>query len=737
MTVRRRAGLHRRLSAVIASIAVAGVLSGPAIAQSIAPSISVLSSRPDMVSDGAALIEIVAPAGGRASNVRVRLNGTEITRSLQRDGTRLVGLVSGLRLGENTIVARAGGRQSTLLLQNHDRNGPILSGPHQTPFICETDRFQLPDGSMLGPSIDTNCNADTRVLYVYRRVGGEGFVPLPSTQSLPTDVATTTTTAGTVVNYIVRLETGTLNRAIYQSAVLYDPTRDPPPGPLAHYVGWNRKIVYSFGGSLSAGYHQGTQRDYSPADVLTEDEKLSRGFAVLSSTLNISGVNPSDVLSAETVSMVKERFIETFGAPIYTMGWGGSGGSMQQHLIASNYPGLLDGIIPAASFSDTQSIVPSAMDCALLERVFQAAGGSWSEAQQTAVSGFNTWQTCVSWNRIFSPMWMRSDQIEVRAFGLDLSNCAMVVPRASLFDSARNPTGERCDIYSGIRNLLGVDPETGRARRAFDNIGVQYGLKAFHDGVISAEQFVTLNEQIGGFDDNGAFQTSRTEADPVALRNLYAYGRIVDGRGLRDVPIIDFRNDPGAYPDVHDNVRSLTTRARLVRANGTAENQVILRQDATPTPAGSAAAPMTLSLYVMLKMDEWLSNIIADHGAHASTSERVIANRPADLVDACVTATGERIPDLANSNGSSRCSELMPFHSNPRMVAGGPITDDVLKCSLVPLGRDARLSERQWARLRAVFASGVCDHAAPGVGAQAAEGPWLVYSEPGVAAPAH
>ena len=50
------------------------------------------------------------------------------------------------------------------------------------------------------------------------------------------------------------------------------------------------------------------------------------------------------------LAMVKEHFIKRFGVPVHTIGWGGSGGSMQQHLIAQNYPGLLDGIIPSSEF---------------------------------------------------------------------------------------------------------------------------------------------------------------------------------------------------------------------------------------------------------------------------------------------------------------------------------------------------------------------------------------------------
>jgi hypothetical protein len=50
--------------------------------------------------------------------------------------------------------------------------------------------------------------------------------------------------------------------------------------------------------------------------------------------------------------MVKERFIETYGPPRYTIGWGCSGGSYQVHQIGDNYPGLLDAIVPQCSFPD-------------------------------------------------------------------------------------------------------------------------------------------------------------------------------------------------------------------------------------------------------------------------------------------------------------------------------------------------------------------------------------------------
>jgi hypothetical protein len=86
--------------------------------------------------------------------------------------------------------------------------------------------------------------------------------------------------------------------------------------------------------------------------------------------LNTFGNTPDDVISAETLLMVREHFIKTFGVPTHTIGLGGSGGAIQQYLIAQNYPGLLDGIIPVNSFPDVFTTVPSLLECGLLAHVF-------------------------------------------------------------------------------------------------------------------------------------------------------------------------------------------------------------------------------------------------------------------------------------------------------------------------------------------------------------------------------
>ena len=61
-----------------------------------------------------------------------------------------------------------------------------------------------------------------------------------------------------------------------------------------------------------------------------------------------------------------------------------------------------------------------------------------------------------------------------------------------------NPSGARPTVFDASRNIYGVDRATGFALRPFDNAGVQYGLKALNEGVISTTQFLDLNERIGG-----------------------------------------------------------------------------------------------------------------------------------------------------------------------------------------------------------------------------------------------
>lgn len=729
--------------AMAASMLLAGIAQGVRAAPPL--KIQVLSSRPDMVTIGTALVGVEIPTGATPAQIIVRADGKDVSSGFHQVGSEMIGLVAGLKPGKNLLSASAGSRSASLTVTAHDKNTPVISGPHQMPFICETQTFKLPDGTTMGPALDENCNAPTKVMYVYKPADGGKFRPLPSIDKLPADVATTTTLEGKTVNYIVRLQTGTLNRAIYQIAILYDPTSDPSPSPFATYKGWNRKIIYSFAGSASAGYQQGNFVGQSLTTL--EDSMLSRGFAVLGSSLNVLGHSPSDALSAETASMVKEEFIKTFGVPIYTMGWGGSGGAMSQHLVANNYPGILDGIVPMGSFPDLFTTVPTGVDCSLLDNAFNHSTVKWSEDQKTAVAGYDSWAVCKSWMTMYSPNWMKAVQVPTVIYHLengdfDTSNCPTVLPHSLTYDPKTNQRGARCDIYTGIRNLVGVDPATGQAARGFDNVGVQYGYTALKAGKIDAEQFVELNELAGGYDNEGNFQAARTTASPLALKNLYQFGRVNEGGNL-DIPIIDYRTTfPGA--DVHNALRSLAMRARLIRARGSADNQVIIRGVAqTFAAAGGASRPGAASgapsaeTFSLLKMDEWLSNIAADARGYDTKMARTLAGKPAGLDDTCFLKDNERVVEKAQIDGTGRCAQALPYTSDPRQVAGEPLADDILKCQLKPFNSVdyPGFSASQIARLKKVFATGVCDWSKPSVGMKPLEATWLAYPSPGVAMP--
>ena len=92
-------------------------------------------------------------------------------------------------------------------------------------------------------------------------------------------------------------------------------------------------------------------------------------------------------------------------------------------------------------------------------------------------------------------------------------------------------------------------------------------MAAFQAGKIDAEQFVQLNERVGGYDMDGNLIPARTAADPVALRNAYEKGRIDAGGGsLGSIPILDTRGYLDAEGNIHDRFRSFATRARIAPA---------------------------------------------------------------------------------------------------------------------------------------------------------------------------
>ena len=670
--------------------------------------ITTISNRPDMLSGGDALIGIDLPE----QTAIIKLNGDDISHAFKSGAAahNLTGLVTGLRPGRNNVqvfLARDAQPAAELELTNHSINGPVFSGPQEQPFICQTDKFKLPDGTFLGAPLDANCSVKTVVQYVYRSTENDAVKVLPWGNSLPSDVAATTTSLGRTVPYVVRIETGTINRAIYQIAVLHDPVAEPVISALTPSKAWNNRLLYSFGGGCPGGWNkQGTTLGTSAVN----DAIVGKGYASASSTLNVFGNNCQDITAAETMMMVKEHFIESYGAPIFTFGRGGSGGSYQQIQIAGNYPGLLDGIIPSATFPDVQATIQFLADIQLLDRYYSQSPDALTEEQKRAVAGVGT---------VKSVAGTAAGAKRIQATG----GCPAELPKAQRYDPATNRGGARCNVYDHTINAYGRDPETGFARRPIDNIGVQYGLATLNEGVISVGQFLALNEGIGGHDNDGNMVASRARADPLALRAAYETGRITSGgAGLQNVPIIDARGYQDLAPggNVHLKYHSFSFRERLLRANGSLSNEVLL--------VTGERSPRGFESYLFEKMDAWLTNVSGDKSGDP-IPEKIARSKPADLVDSCYTASGERVMETQTFAGGE-CNKLYPAYPPPRAIAGGPVTNDILKCELKPVNFSdyrAEFGEDEKARLRTIFPDGVCDWSKPGVEQRPLLRTWLSY----------
>ncbi len=697
--------MHLRSTLVLISLL--AVLESARAAPPVGVRITAISNRPDMLSGDDVLISVDV----QEQPVAGRLNGVDVSGVLRPGGEgHLVGLVTGLKPGRNLMqvfLADATEPSAELELTNHPIAGPVFSGPQEQPFLCQTEKFNLPDGSFLGAPMDENCSVRTVVHYVYRSTEGGKVKVLPSGDSLPADVATTTTSLGRSVPYVVRIETGTINRAVYQIAVLHDPAAEPAISAFAPSSAWNKRLLYSFGGGCPGGWNK---QGATLGTTAINDAIVGKGYASASSTLNVFGNNCQDITAAETMMMVKEHFIESYGVPAFTFGRGGSGGSYQQIQIAGNYPGLLDGIIPSATFPDVQATIQFLADIQLLDRYYSQSTGDLTEEQKRAIAGVGT---------IKSVAGTAGGAKRIQATG----GCPSELPKDQRYDPLTNRGGARCNVFDHTINAYGRDPETGFARRPIDNTGVQYGLAALNEGVISAAQFLELNQGIGGYDNDGIMVASRTVADPLALRAAYETGRITSGgAGLANVPIIDARGYLDAAPsgNLHLKYHSFAFRERLRQANGSIANEVLL--------ATGEHSPRGFENYLFAKMDEWLTTLANDR-SNDPAPEKVARAKPADLVDSCYSPSGERIVETQTFNGGE-CNKLYPTYPSPRMIAGGPVTNDILKCALKPVDfsdYSAKFSKKESSQLKTLFPDGVCDWSKPGDGQRPLSATWLKY----------
>jgi hypothetical protein len=758
--------------------------------------VSVLSSRADQVTGGDARVRVTLPPGTGGKAV-VRLNGADVTSQLtQRTTTSLEGVVSGMTLGANTLEvaptgnAKGAPAKARLALTNHPKEGPIFSGPQQYPFVCKTGRVGLgqpivdndsygfpvyaeagnPASGVIGYSKD--CGAPDQVTYRYRSTdAGSPWKVLPADGSRPADLATTTLLDGRTVDYVVRWERGTANRFIYSIAMLAPLGEDPaaPDDSL-----WNGRATYSFDGGVAIGHSQGELSNGN-----SFQESLGLGYAVLASTGNRTSVHYNLQLGGETALMVKEKFIERHGVPLYTVGVGGSGGAIQQYVYGQNHPGLIDAAVPQYSYPDMVTQTIHVGDCELLEHwmdVVDRTNPKWSDVRnREALQGLHATDTPnlsagdrTRWTQILgatSQLGYRNYLPALGAGKLPVGECRNgwfgLTPLAMnpTYGSAgagqelMQPPGVMGTVkwthFDDLVNIYGTGPD-GFARRTWDNVGVQYGLEALRNGVLTPAEFLSLNSTIGGwkepgdmvtegapfvgavtpanFDpwssrnmtlsgDGGVTPAPRTTGDRDAIAAAYDSGLVF--RGEIDIPVIDWRHYREEDLDMHNSHQSFASRQRMLDGQGAADNQVIWFTDGRPARL-SDQTPLAFRV-----IDEWMTNLRSNPGASVTQA------RPAGAVDRCFTATGTEIaqgPDVwdgvLNDQPAGACTEAFQLYSTSRIVAGGPIEGGVFACSLQTVeeavGRglygDWAPSEADVARLQQVFPTGVCDYTKPDAG---------------------
>ena len=681
-----------------------------------------VSSKPWLVTGGDVLVELELAEPMAGSTITLEINGVDVSEKLVSISPQVSqALLTGLPEGDSLLLATAGQQQRQLRLTNYPLSGPIISGPHEVPFYCQTSEFKKVNGEMFGTGPESGCEGPVQTDYVYYSTEQQAFLPYTLTFGLlpPVDMAELVIGDGESRPFIVRVETGVVNRAIYEIAMLHDPV-DPDPDPWTRSAGWNGKLVYTHGGGCRSGwFQQGT----ATGGVLRKD-LLERGYALVSSTLNVFGQNCNDLLASETHIMVKERFIERFGEPLYTVATGVSGGSYQSHQTADNYPGVFDGIIVGLSFPDvTSSTVFTVSDSRLLNHYFtQTSPESFTEEQQRAVAGFGVWDSIANLARSaarLDPIYTPGGEAEEQ--GGEVSVAALEDRRYSRSDE----NGVRATVYDHTVNVYGLVPDTRAARRPLDNEGVQYGLAALNNGEISVRQFLDLNRDIGGFDRDMNHVPERHQSDPEAARRAIESGRILyGGAGLASTPVIDYRMymDARDGGDIHMLVHQFSTRQRLANANGHTENHVM---QIGGRWGFSEQSPDLGELFG--QMDDWLMGIRND-GSASDLAEKVRAHKPAGLTDACwrepeaplsevelapeTVAGRQRLEQPQSYRGSGECGMLYRAFSTPRQVAGAPLANDIVACHLRSLSRSdyaVEFSEAEFAELSSIFSTGVCD----------------------------
>ena len=661
--------------------------------------IRVLSTRADLVSGGEALVQVLLPPGAKASSTRLDVNGRNVTREFaMRANGKFEGLVTGLANGPNVLTARLpNGYGARLRIISHPIGGPVFSGPQVQPWLCQTG------------AIDKQCDQAPTYTYYYVPAGQSGggsntagsssgdFQPYDPKNPPPSAaIATTTTTDRVTVPFIIRQETGYIDRDQYAIATLWQPGKSWEPwAPQRQY---NGRLVITHGASCDTTYGTGS------APSVQDQKVLGGGFVVMSTALDNAGHNCNILTQAESLLMAKEHVIDRYGEIKWTIGSGCSGGSLVQQQVANAYPGLYQGITPQCSFTDAWSSSMEYEDYYMLLNYFETK-------DQTDLFGPTQIQAIIDHPNPANPVTFTT---VIPNSGIPTRSCPDV-PASEVFNPQTNPHGVRCTLEDYMVNMFGRDPKTGYANLPFSNRGIQYGLDALRTGAITPQQFADLNAHVGGLDNNGNFSAARIEGSDLAIQRVYTDGGVDTASHLNDVAIIDLRGpDEGSFHDVY---RTYALRDRLLQNFGTAANQILWQG---PVPLLGDTTYADASVYAV---DGWLAKVNADHRS-IPLSQKIIHDKPDTVADRCTNGSGTDVP-------AETCTETVVAYGTPRFAADEPKTDDVLKCQLKPLNRSSypvTFTDAQWQELEQAFPTGVCDYSKPGIG-QGPTTPWMTYQQ--------
>ena len=644
---------------------------------------------------------------------------------------------------------------------------PLFAGPLQYPFLCQSVDSGLgqslvdnqagygvpvltthPDGSLSEPVIgySQNCSLPTRLHYFAHTGTGDDGKSLfeRSDEQLPTNPTDNN-------RLLVRVETGTINRFIY---VLLMPTTTSDQRDQPDLSRWNGKAVYHFKGAVGIGFQQGEARllrllrDMQPA--------LEQGYAVMYSTGTETDYLYNITLQEDTALRVKAQFSARYGKPAYTVGFGDSGGGLQQYLLAQNHPGLIDGGVAIIAYPDMITQVTYGLDCELLEYYFDRLAPDpefWRDPEhRSRVEG-------LGYNATAAPATLDylTDLVSIlngrrppqrdgatecnrnwRGISANANN-----PRFNSHFARYSEQVNRDNFWThwqDNRHAYGTD-RYGRALVPTGNTGVQYGLQAWRDGRISTEQFMDINRQIGGWKAQEDMQpehfwlasqdegiggllrfspwgehnmthngervslAARTPGSVAAARGAWRSGQVF--RGEINIPLIDVRPYLDRTPNMHHSWASIASRARILQQQGENRWQSIWVSAPDYKPQWDAFAAMTRWLDAR-QTGELAEDVIPDWA-----SDRCLDSQ------GNVIAAGTDVWNGAwNQQADGTCTQTYPLFSGSRQVAGDDARALSLTCPLISVDnaiaagfyQPLNISPQQRQQLQQIFPTGVCDY---------------------------